>query len=231
MGYTILTPAFTPQDVREASFLRSFFQVTSAPRLRGCSLPGRPFSDATARPPRASSMELVIYPDPILRKRAEPLKRIDAEVRERVPEMFELMYREGGVGLAAPQVGWSVRLFIMNPLGAESREGELVFINPRLVHAEGEDIDEEGCLSIPEIRARVERNNQVRVECQDLSGELIQREHEGLEARVVQHEYDHLDGILFIKRLVDEAEWLKVKKAVKLLEKEYRQRQKQESRR
>ncbi|MCZ6793091.1 MAG: peptide deformylase [Planctomycetota bacterium] len=175
-------------------------------------------------------MQLVIYPEPILQKRAPALKLIDDSVRERVQAMFQLMYRENGVGLAAPQVGWSARLFVLNPLGAESPEGEMVFINPRVVEADGEDIDEEGCLSIPEVRGNVERNESVSFECQDLSGELVRRELEGLAARVAQHEYDHLDGILFIKRL-SPAEWLKVKTAVKRLEKEYRKKQQEGARR
>ena len=168
-------------------------------------------------------MELVLYPDPILRKRASPQEVVDEEVREQATKMFEIMYRENGVGLAAPQVGWSTRLFVMNPQGADQPEGEQVFVNPRILDATGEELDEEGCLSMPEVRGEVLRNTWVQVEAQALSGETFQQELRDLPARVFQHEYDHLDGILFISRL-SETEKLTVKKALKRLEKEYRQK-------
>ena len=103
-------------------------------------------------------MQLVYYPDPILLKTAEPLEKIDGEVRAKTEEMFELMYSEKGVGLAAPQIGWGARLFISNLLGEEDRSGERVFINPRILD-KGEEyiIEEEGCLSIPEVRGMVSR--------------------------------------------------------------------------
>jgi len=166
-------------------------------------------------------MELVLYPDPVLLRRAPPLEVIDEQVRERAAAMLELMYRESGVGLAAPQVGWSVRLFVMNPAGPEEREGERVFVNPRIVAASDEkEIDEEGCLSIPEVRGKVARSVRIRVEAQDLSGASFAEDLEGLPARIVQHEYDHLDGLLFVK-LLSPGERLLVRKSLRQLEKEY----------
>lgn len=167
-------------------------------------------------------MELVLYPDPVLVRRAPPLQRIDDEVRECARAMLELMYRESGVGLAAPQVGWNTRLFVMNPEGPENREAERVFINPRILGASDEkDVEEEGCLSIPDVRGRVTRSVSVEVEAQDLAGELFRERIRELPARIVQHEYDHLDGILFIK-LLSPGEKLLVRKTLRRLEREYR---------
>ncbi len=164
-------------------------------------------------------MKLRIYPDPILLRRAAPLKRIDARVRERVEEMFRVMYEEGGIGLAAPQVGWSVRLFVVN-LAAEPGEGEeLVYINPRITGAEGETVEEEGCLSIPDIRGKVARSQRVHVTAQGLDGEVFEQDVEDLHARAVQHELDHLDGILFIQRL-GATEKLLIRSKLKKLAKE-----------
>ena len=146
-------------------------------------------------------MQLVLYPDPILRRRAESLKRIDDDVRKKIGEMFILMYEEHGIGLAAPQVGWSTRVFILNVGGASDQGKERVYINPVILGGSGEIVDEEGCLSLPEIRGNVRRQEKITVRAQDLDGTILEEEVSGLEARVVQHEFDHLDGILFIQRL------------------------------
>ncbi|MEM7263375.1 MAG: peptide deformylase [Planctomycetota bacterium] len=169
-------------------------------------------------------MELVLYPDPILRKRAAEVETIDDALRERVAEMFEVMYREHGVGLAAPQVGWGVRLFVMNALGPDAPDEGLVFINPKIVKTEGGFIDEEGCLSIPDVRGNVERSFAIEVEAVDENGQEFRAELEDLAARVVQHEYDHLDGILFTSRL-SPAEKLRIRAAMKRMEKDYKKRQ------
>jgi peptide deformylase len=168
-------------------------------------------------------MELVLYPDPRLRKRSAPLAAIDDAVVERVEAMVQVMYREKGIGLAAPQVGWAARVFVTNVLGEDHPEGEQVFINPALISSEGEETEEEGCLSIPEVRGRVARASRVLVEAQDLRGQAFRRELEGLAARAFQHELDHLDGILIISRL-SAAERLLVNKQLKSLEREYRKR-------
>ena len=169
-------------------------------------------------------MELVIYPDPILRKRAAPIPAIDDAVRERAREMFEIKYRERGVGLAAPQVGWSARLFVLNPTGdPEHPEGERVFVNPGLLRVEGEILDEEGCLSIPEVRGRVLRSEKVVLRAQGLDGLTFEAELDGIGARAVQHEIDHLDGILFISRL-GPTDRLRVGGQLKKLEREYKRK-------
>lgn len=146
-------------------------------------------------------MKLVLYPDPILRKRAAALRRIDRDVREKVREMFTIMYTHHGIGLAAPQVGWSTRLFIVNTSGDPAEGEEKVYINPAILSGEGEVVGEEGCLSIPDVRGDVARRQKIVVQAQGLDGKVFTEEIEDLDARVVQHELDHLDGILFISRL------------------------------
>ena len=127
---------------------------------------------------------------------------MDAELRKIVAEMFDLMYDHDGVGLAANQVDLPYRLFVANPEGsADAREHEGVFINPVLSGGRGLDEDEEGCLSIPGIRAPVTRNTTIKIQAYDLEGNEIARDLKGLMARIAQHETDHLDGTLFIDRL------------------------------
>jgi peptide deformylase len=150
----------------------------------------------------ALSLEVIQYPHPTLRHRSRPLKKVDAELRKIVAEMFELMYKHEGVGLAANQIDLPYRLFIANQSGdRNNKDEEHVFINPVLSRGRGQVEDEEGCLSIPEVRAPVVRKESIRVEAYDLEGNLFQGDAEGLMARILQHETDHLDGTLFIDRL------------------------------
>ncbi|MBI4584477.1 MAG: peptide deformylase [Planctomycetes bacterium] len=161
-------------------------------------------------------MDLIYYPNPILKKQARPLERIDGKVRQAVREMFEVMYRHKGVGLAAPQVGWSARLFVINLAGNPAEGAKRVYINPRLTAQDGETLEEEGCLSIPDVRGKVLRSKTVTIRAQALDGKLFTEEAADLCARVLQHEIDHLDGILFIERL-GAAEQLVIKKTLKRL--------------
>jgi peptide deformylase len=170
-----------------------------------------------------TAMDLVLYPDPILRKRAASLQRIDAAVRANVRGMFEVMYREHGIGLAAPQVSWSARLFVLNLTGDPEQGEERVYVNPCIVRHQGEVVEEEGCLSIPDVRAKVARHQRVVVQAQDLEGALFEEEIEDLHARAVQHEIDHLDGILFIQRL-SATERMLIKPMLKKLEDEHEER-------
>jgi len=147
-------------------------------------------------------LQIVHYPHPTLRHLSKPLKRVDAELREMVIEMFALMYEHEGVGLAANQVDLPYRLFIANPSGdSANKEAEHVFINPMLRAGKGQAEGEEGCLSIPGVNGQVVRNERITIEAYDLDGESFTGELEGLFARIVQHEIDHLDGTLFIDRL------------------------------
>jgi peptide deformylase len=148
------------------------------------------------------SLQIIHYPHPTLRYPSKPLRRVDAELRRIVDEMFELMYAHEGVGLAANQVDLPYRLFIANPEGKrEAKDSEQVFINPVLSGGRGQHEDEEGCLSIPGVRGQVTRNQTIRVQAYDLSGNEIVGEVDGLLARILQHETDHLDGTLFFDRL------------------------------
>jgi peptide deformylase len=148
------------------------------------------------------SLQVIQYPHPTLRHRSRPLKRVDAELRKIVAEMIDLMYEHEGVGLAANQVDLPYRLFVANEKGdPDAREFEQVFINPVLSAGRGQEEDEEGCLSIPGIRAPVVRNSKIKIQGFDLAGNEIVGDLSGLMARIAQHETDHLDGTLFIDRL------------------------------
>ncbi len=148
------------------------------------------------------SLQIIHYPHPALRHPSKPLKRVDAELRNIVAEMFDLMYEHEGVGLAANQVDLPYRLFVANPEGSpDDKEAERVFINPVLSLPRGQEEDEEGCLSIPSVYAPVTRSETITVQAYDLAGNEFTAEVSGLMARIVQHETDHLDGTLFIDRL------------------------------
>ncbi|MEP9410958.1 MAG: peptide deformylase [Candidatus Brocadia sp.] len=144
-------------------------------------------------------MNIVIYPDPVLRQKAKPLTEINKEVCKKVEEMMELMHQAHGIGLAAPQVGWSVRLFIIDA-GGNSHE-EKVFINPTIVEEAGELNKEEGCLSFPGIMSKIIRAQRIKAHAYNLKGQRLEIEAEGLVARAWQHELDHLNGELFIDRM------------------------------
>lgn len=144
-------------------------------------------------------MKIRTLGDPILRKRACEAGAIDAELRRLVEEMFETMYEAEGIGLAAPQVGLSKRVFVVDI--SEPDVEPLAVIDPVIVESSGSESGEEGCLSLPGISEIVERAANVVVEGRDPDGEPIRVDASGLLARVIQHEIDHLDGILFIDRV------------------------------
>jgi len=147
-------------------------------------------------------LEIIHYPHPALRHVSKPVKRVDAELHDMIAQMFELMYVHEGVGLAANQVDLPYRMFVTNPSGdPKNRDAEHVFINPVLRGGKGQAEDEEGCLSIPGVLGPVSRKEKITIEAYDLQGESFVGELDGLFARIVQHETDHLDGMLFIDRL------------------------------
>ncbi len=147
-------------------------------------------------------MRIVKYPHPTLRHKSKALRRVDGELRTIVAKMFDLMYETNGIGLAANQVDLPYRLFVINVTGDPSlRDQECVFINPVVSRRGPSQEAEEGCLSFPDLYAPVARPERCTVTAYDLSGREIQQELSGLFARAVQHENDHLDGILFIDRL------------------------------
>jgi peptide deformylase len=153
-----------------------------------------------------SRLQILTYPHPTLRRVAKPLRRVDAELRKIIREMFDIMYESKGIGLAANQAGLPLRFFVVN-LQAKAGEGEeMVFINPVIsLPRGGSEEMEEGCLSLPGLYGPVVRPKQVRINAYSLSGEEIQTDATGLFARCVQHELDHLDGVLFPDRMSDSA--------------------------
>lgn len=150
------------------------------------------------------SLSIIHYPHPTLRHKSQPIRRVDAQLKAWVAEMFDLMYEYEGVGLAANQVDLPYRLFVMNPTGnSQEKEAEQVVINPVISKAKGQQEGNEGCLSLPGVHADVVRAKTLHIEGYDLAGNLIEANLEGFPARVVQHETDHLDGVMFIDRLSD----------------------------
>ncbi|MGC8758873.1 MAG: peptide deformylase [Bryobacteraceae bacterium] len=141
------------------------------------------------------------YGDPVLEIPAEPVTEFNGELRQLADDMFETMYANKGIGLAAPQVGVSRRLAVLDPSAGEDPAAKLVLVNPVILVKEGVQIGEEGCLSIPGFREDVRRAYRVRVRAQDLDGNPFETEGEELLARAIQHEIDHLDGILFLQHL------------------------------
>lgn len=140
------------------------------------------------------------YPDPVLREPAKPVAVIDAKLRQLAADMIETMQDANGVGLAAPQVGVSLRMAIVDfdPENGDPR----VLINPVITKRMGrKELGDEGCLSFPGLRSRVKRNPGVVCEAQNLDGEIVEYQAEGLSARAVQHELDHLDGQLFVDKV------------------------------
>ncbi len=151
--------------------------------------------------PRAEGDPIVKYPDPILRQVAEPIKRITPEIRQLVSFMRRVMQDANGIGLAAPQVGRSIRLMLYTDFSDEAAPQVHALINPVILKMAGEQIEPpEGCLSLPGLMGTVRRAQTIWVKATNMQGKVIKFKAEGLTARVIQHEVDHLDGILFIDR-------------------------------
>jgi peptide deformylase len=163
-------------------------------------------------------LKIIYYPDPRLKKMSQPVTKFDAGLRELVVQMLRLMRDHKGVGLAAPQVGKNLRLFVMNPSGEAG--DDQVYINPVLSEPEGDDDAEEGCLSLPEIHVKVTRNKKMRIAAQDLEGHDFVATGSGFITRVWQHEFDHLNGILLTDRMGPVAK-MQNRKKLKELEDRY----------
>jgi peptide deformylase len=141
------------------------------------------------------------YPDPILSQPGEPVTEFNAELRKLIADMFETTYASQGIGLAAPQVGVSKRLTVIDLSMGKTPADKLVLINPEITFSEGKLYEEEGCLSFPDIREKVVRAAKVRIRAQDENGKWFEMDGEDLLSRCFQHEIDHLDGMLFIFRM------------------------------
>ena len=146
-------------------------------------------------------LEILKYPDSKLKKKCLPVEKIDANLRRLVQDMAETMYAAPGVGLAAPQVGCLLRLAVIDVSPADQPKSLLVLINPEIVETEGECSWEDGCLSVPDYSEEIRRKEKVVVRCQNLKGETVEIRGEGLLAIALQHEIDHLNGILFLDYL------------------------------
>ena len=146
-------------------------------------------------------LKIVKYPDPVLSRPGEPVTEFDAELRKLVDDMFETTYASQGIGLAAPQVGASKRLTVIDLSMGKDPKDKLVLINPEIIFTEGKQYEEEGCLSFPDIREKLARHAKVRIRAQDASGKWFEMDGEELLSRCFQHEIDHVDGMLFIFRM------------------------------
>jgi peptide deformylase len=151
--------------------------------------------------PAAMVRPIVKYPDPVLQRPTALVTVFDESLRQLVDDMFVSMYAAEGIGLAAPQVGVSKRLAVIDLSFQKRPEDKLVLVNPQVLETSSKQYEEEGCLSLPEIRDKVTRAAHIRVRAQDVHGTPFEVEGDGLLTRALQHEIDHLDGVLFIFRL------------------------------
>ena len=148
-----------------------------------------------------SVLPIRIYPDPVLRVQCALVEEFGPDLESLVADMIETMHEAPGVGLAAPQVGVELRVAVVDATAGVDPDGVRVLVNPRVVDSEGVDTDTEGCLSIPDFTEKVTRPARVRIAATDLEGSPFEMEAGELEARAIQHELDHLDGVLFVDRL------------------------------
>jgi peptide deformylase len=166
--------------------------------------------------------EVLQFPDKRLREKSKPITEVTDEIRQLAEDMLEVMYDEPGIGLAAPQVGETIRLIVVDTDWTEddAEKNPLVLVNPRITAEEGSVTWTEGCLSVPDFQADVERSECVTLEAQDLDGQPVVIEAEGLQAVCFQHEIDHLDGVLFIDRISRLKREMYVRKRKKQLKQE-----------
>ncbi|MDQ6786815.1 MAG: peptide deformylase [Acidobacteriota bacterium] len=146
-------------------------------------------------------LKIVNYPAPVLLEVGKPVEDFNAELKQLVEDMFETMYAAKGVGLAAPQVAESKRIFVMDCSGGEDEAQKLALVNPKIIHVEGSQEGEEGCLSFPGIYTTIQRNMRAIVRAQDVSGNWFEVDGTELTARCLLHETDHCDGIVFLDRM------------------------------
>jgi peptide deformylase len=155
---------------------------------------------------KAGARQPVVYPitkygAPVLEAPAKPVEKFDDQLARLCEDMFASMYAASGVGLAAPQIGMGIRLAVIDVTTGKNPEARLVLANPEIIHIEGDQREEEGCLSLPGFRGTVLRPHYVTIRAQDVTGKTFEMKGEGLLARAFCHETDHLDGILFIQHL------------------------------
>lgn len=146
-------------------------------------------------------LPIIKYGNPILRMKADPIQTITGEHRELAVDMIQTMQANDGIGLAAPQVARSLALVVVDVGLIEEGAPAQAYFNPEIVEVEGSSVFEEGCLSVPEIREEVTRPERIRIKYQNINGELLDLWVDGLLARVLQHEVDHLNGVFFVDRI------------------------------
>lgn len=146
-------------------------------------------------------LKIVHYPEPVLLQVGKPIEKFDDDLKKLVSDMFETMYEAKGVGLAAPQVAVSERLFVMDCSGGEDESQKIALINPEIIHVEGDQYGEEGCLSFPGLYQKVQRSLRTVVRAQNVEGKEFELDVQDLSARCVLHETDHCDGIVFLDRM------------------------------
>ena len=167
-----------------------------------------------------SLREIFTYPNPVLRKKAEPVTEFGEELQQLVKDMAQTMYDAPGIGLAAPQIGVSKQVVVMDNTDKEEENHLMVLINPEILSGEGSRTDQEGCLSVVDYEAKVKRFSHISVRAQDVEGNVNEFEADEWFARVIQHEVDHLNGVLFIDRISSLKRALYKKKRKKQLRKE-----------
>ncbi|XP_051117180.1 peptide deformylase 1B, chloroplastic [Andrographis paniculata] len=168
-----------------------------------------------------SPLKIVLYPDPVLRAKNKKVNTFDESLKKLADEMFDVMYRTDGIGLSAPQVGVTIQLMVFNAAGEIGEGEEVVLVNPRINRYSKKIVPyNEGCLSFPGIYADVERPDSLKVDAQDITGAKFEMSLSGLSARVFQHEYDHLKGVLFFDRMSDEV-LDSIREELQVLEKKY----------
>ena len=160
---------------------------------------------------------IVKYPDPVLQQKAAAVTAFDKELAKLADDMFESMYAAEGIGLAAPQIGVLKRVTVIDVSFGKEPKDKIVLVNPEIIARAGRQVEEEGCLSLPEIRDKVVRDGTVTVRAQDVKGEWFEVDGEELLSRAFQHEIDHLDGVLFIDRLSRLKRDLTLRKIKKLI--------------
>ncbi|HEB76045.1 MAG TPA: peptide deformylase [Nitrospirae bacterium] len=148
-----------------------------------------------------SVLEIKKYPDPVLKRKALSVEEVDGALQRLIDDMIETMYAAPGIGLAAPQVGESKRVIVVHVKLKEEEHPLIVLLNPEIIERDGKVVSEEGCLSVPGYVSNIERAAAVRVRGLDREGRSVEIEAEGLLARALQHEIDHLDGLLFVDRM------------------------------
>lgn len=192
------------------------------PRMAQGEADGRPLVKVE---PQGTDLRVARYPHPALRAPNKEVTEFGEGLEQTLKEMFIVMYADRGVGLAAPQVGINERIMVFNPDSKEKPLSEVSLVNPRITaKSQGTDVDLESCLSFPGLQGKVRRHKWIKVEAQDAAGKKITKKYTGWTARVFQHEFDHLDGVVYIDQLEDVSDQEVVKPLLLEMAREYKEK-------